>query len=523
MRYLLDDLIVDTSSQKVWRGQQQLNISGLNFQFLSFLLTKNSTIVTFNELIEGVWGPAIVNEDTVTQRVRLLRGALGDDGRNPRYLRSVRGLGYQLVLSPRVLKDTAKSPAGWVRHKQLALSLTAGAVVACLVVALNMDWQNQADPHSIFSEQSATDKLLERAKYYASIGQHDDNNRAIELFEQVLSQEPDNIDAMLGLSRSYNRDMCRFNAGWQQAEKSEEIARAVLKLEPDNFHAFRMLGHSQGCRGKSQAAEASYLRAIELDQDGDLQSQSALAYLLGEEGRLAEALAMNLNVSQLDPGQTFNLIQVARVYELLGLHPLAERLYQESFELYPDNIFSNLSYPRNLFHQGRFSEARDVLTKARKRPAHPELYVLSAELALLNNDMNLAREELTRASQMRPSSKYFAILVELYDSPQNQQQWITDRLAHIQSDADPNNSWDWIVRAMLYQAQGDLSSGINALSNAVSSGFRNSAYLELSPLFQNLRSASGFEQVILSIKSVVKLELDKVYSEDLSIRPFAKQ
>jgi len=29
MRYLLDDLTIDTSSQKVWRQQQPLKISGL--------------------------------------------------------------------------------------------------------------------------------------------------------------------------------------------------------------------------------------------------------------------------------------------------------------------------------------------------------------------------------------------------------------------------------------------------------------------------------------------------------------
>jgi len=100
MYYYLDDLTIDTVKKKVWRSQQSLKVSGLNFQFLSFMLNKDTAVVTFDELIDGVWSPAIVNEDTVTQRVLLLRNALGDNTHNPRYIRSVRGRGYQLVAQP---------------------------------------------------------------------------------------------------------------------------------------------------------------------------------------------------------------------------------------------------------------------------------------------------------------------------------------------------------------------------------------------------------------------------------------
>ena len=312
MRYLLDDLTIDTCSQKVWQEQQLLNISGLNFRFLAFLLNKDTAIATFDELVEGVWAPIIVNEDTITQRVRLLRAALGDDSRNPRYIRSVRGQGYQLVISPTALPNKASSPQWWMKHRRPAALLTASVAIISLIISLNVITQNSPEPVTQLSTQSATSKLLERARYYINIGQHDNNNRAIELFQQVLSKEPNNIDALLGLSLSYTRDMCRFNANLKQAEQAEAIARAVIELEPQNHHAYRYLGYSQDCRGQIQAAEASYLHAIEIAPDGDMNSQSSIAYLLGETGHLAEALALNLHVSQNDPEQTYSLIQTAR-------------------------------------------------------------------------------------------------------------------------------------------------------------------------------------------------------------------
>ena len=95
-RYRLDDLLIDVPRQRVERDGVLLDVGGLSFRLLECLLEQGQRVVGFDELIERVWAPAVVNEETVTQRVRLLRQSLGDDGRNPRYLRSVRGLGYLL-------------------------------------------------------------------------------------------------------------------------------------------------------------------------------------------------------------------------------------------------------------------------------------------------------------------------------------------------------------------------------------------------------------------------------------------
>lgn len=97
LHYRLDDLHIDVARQRVLRDDGQLlDVSGLSFRLLHHLLTQGTRVVGFDDLIANIWAPAIVNEETVTQRVRLLRQALGDDGRQARYLRSVRGQGYQL-------------------------------------------------------------------------------------------------------------------------------------------------------------------------------------------------------------------------------------------------------------------------------------------------------------------------------------------------------------------------------------------------------------------------------------------
>lgn len=527
MIYSLDDLTIDTVRKKVWRSQQNLNVSGLNFQFLSFLLTQETQVVTFEELIAGVWSPAVVTEDTVIQRVRLLRGVLGDNPHDPRYIRSVRGRGYQLVAHPITNNVALKKNSKQSEHSHSKIWLASGVVLASLLfssslLVLNNNtsfYNNTAfDEPSLLRQahnRDSTNKFLERAEYYASIGQKENTARAIELFQRVLTDEPKNTHAMIGLSRAYTISMCRFNAHRSRAKQAEILARKVIAIEPNNFEAYRVLGFSHDCRGQALEAKNAYLQAIEIDPNHDVKSQSALAYLLGEKGELAKALAINLFVSHTDPEQTFSLIQLARIYELLGLHVKAEALYAESFDLYPDNIFSNLSYPRNLFHQGKFETARKILSKAKTRPAHPDLWVLSAELALLDNNDEQAKQDLQTAAALRPSAQYLDMLVQLYPTLEQSNDWMSEKLAVLKSSPKSSDPEDWLKHALLHQALGENQAAVDALLSAVESGYRNRDYLTLSPFFKSLRSHPRFDDVIKRINLAVEHELANVHASGL--------
>src|SRR5262249_20723690 len=48
--------------------------------------------------------------ETIVQRVKLLRGALGDDPRAPRYIEGVRGRGYRMVAQVRPVAEPLSLP-----------------------------------------------------------------------------------------------------------------------------------------------------------------------------------------------------------------------------------------------------------------------------------------------------------------------------------------------------------------------------------------------------------------------------
>ncbi len=55
--------------------------------------------MSIDQLMDEVWSGKVVNKETVTKRVEMVRAALGDDPQEPRYIALVRGHGYRLLVA----------------------------------------------------------------------------------------------------------------------------------------------------------------------------------------------------------------------------------------------------------------------------------------------------------------------------------------------------------------------------------------------------------------------------------------
>lgn len=96
-RFRLGDLDLDVDQRRLTRNGRDLNLGELTFRALLYLASAAPALVTKEELADAVWEGRRVMPDTVTQRVKLLRKALGDDARSPRYIEVVRGQGYRWI------------------------------------------------------------------------------------------------------------------------------------------------------------------------------------------------------------------------------------------------------------------------------------------------------------------------------------------------------------------------------------------------------------------------------------------
>ena len=510
--YRLLDLHIDTARQRVSRGGAVLDVQGLNFQLLACLLRHGDAVVDFDTLMAEVWAPAVVNEETVTQRVKLLRQALGDDGRNPRYIRSVRGRGYQLCEAP--LPAEALIAEEPVAKRRPPLAWIAGLGVLALLTVAGGWWWHRSTIGSARIDPQRT--LLDRAAYYAGIGQKDNNERAIVLYQQVLARDPADAAARLGLSRAYSARVCLYNFPYDWTQRGRNEAETVLKAQPNRSDAWSALAYAHDCAGELAAALRAYEKAVALDP-GDDAARASAAYLYQEQGRLADALRANLDMHG-DPSRVrFRAVQIARELELLGFTDAAERRYRESFQLYPDNVFSNIAWPRHLFLQGRFKEAQDALDQAQARNTpHVDLYVLGGELALLRGDRDAARRAFEQARQLRPQMSQPVTLAALYGTTAPAPAWLDERIAQLRRQflGGAGYPGDYLELALLQEARGLHADALHAVDAAVQAGYSDRAYLQTSPLLRGLAGEPAYAASIDALSRRVAAQRAQVLAAD---------
>lgn len=91
------DLVVDPLGREVLVGGRPVELTRLEFDLLDALSERPHVVFTRSQLVERVWGPTwFGDEHVVDVHVANLRRKLGDDGRKPRYIRTVRGVGYRM-------------------------------------------------------------------------------------------------------------------------------------------------------------------------------------------------------------------------------------------------------------------------------------------------------------------------------------------------------------------------------------------------------------------------------------------
>lgn len=89
---------VDLTQRQVFKGSEELPLRYKEFELLSLLLNKAGEIVTRAEIFDIVWGTDWLGDmRTLDVHIRWLREKLEDDPGDPRFIQTVRGVGYRFV------------------------------------------------------------------------------------------------------------------------------------------------------------------------------------------------------------------------------------------------------------------------------------------------------------------------------------------------------------------------------------------------------------------------------------------
>ena len=91
------DLTIDPSRHEVRRGGEAIDLTRVEFRLLTAILGADGRVLSRDQLLDAVYGQdaADVLDRTIDVHIRRLRDKLDDDPDAPRYVQTVRGVGYR--------------------------------------------------------------------------------------------------------------------------------------------------------------------------------------------------------------------------------------------------------------------------------------------------------------------------------------------------------------------------------------------------------------------------------------------
>ena len=88
------DLVLDLDSQSVQKDGQTISLTWTEFQILELFISNRGRIYSLDHIYQSIWQEDAVGDGTIMVHIKNLRKKLGDNSRNPIYIKTAWGKGY---------------------------------------------------------------------------------------------------------------------------------------------------------------------------------------------------------------------------------------------------------------------------------------------------------------------------------------------------------------------------------------------------------------------------------------------
>lgn len=92
----IQDLIIDLDSQSVIKGEDTISLTFTEFKILELLATHKKKIYSLEAIYSSIWDDDAVGDAAIMVHIKNLRKKLGDNSRNPIYIKTAWGRGYYI-------------------------------------------------------------------------------------------------------------------------------------------------------------------------------------------------------------------------------------------------------------------------------------------------------------------------------------------------------------------------------------------------------------------------------------------
>ncbi|MBE6540686.1 MAG: response regulator transcription factor [Ruminococcaceae bacterium] len=93
-RLIFSDSVLDLDRQSVIRGEEDIPLTYTEFKILELLIKNRKRIFSLEHIYQSIWSENAVGDSAIMVHIKNLRKKLGDNSRNPRYIKTAWGKGY---------------------------------------------------------------------------------------------------------------------------------------------------------------------------------------------------------------------------------------------------------------------------------------------------------------------------------------------------------------------------------------------------------------------------------------------
>jgi formylglycine-generating enzyme required for sulfatase activity len=97
VRYLFEDCVLDTDRCELCRGTETVSVEPQVFDLLVYLIRNRERVVSRDDLLASIWQGRIVSESTLNTRISAARSAIGDNGDDQRFIKTLPRKGLRFV------------------------------------------------------------------------------------------------------------------------------------------------------------------------------------------------------------------------------------------------------------------------------------------------------------------------------------------------------------------------------------------------------------------------------------------
>lgn len=229
---------------------------------------------------------------------------------------------------------------------------------------------------------------------------------AVTQAEEMLKQDPNNLDARRSLGRIYTRMIGEGQAGRvdeRYVRRAIEQYREITQKDPKDADSWVMLGRLYRISNSSPEAEKAYNEALAADPNNE-DAMAGLAMLYADLGDTRKAIEKLKSVTDKSPNER-TLAMLAEQYERLKDYKDAAATLKKALELAPDNAQIARALAQNLMYSDQLDEALKIFQEfAAQDPRDWESQMNIAAIYAEQHNLVKAREALNTAKKISPAN-----------------------------------------------------------------------------------------------------------------------